>query len=612
MCGIAGFATATAQIANPSELLTRLERDLFHRGPDDQGQWLGTDAKAGLVATRLAILDLSSAGHQPMESSDGRYVIAFNGEIYNYRELRAQLADRGHQFRGHSDTEVALALYAERGAGMLNELRGMFAFAVWDKVEHSCFLARDPLGIKPLYYYTSGKGALLLFASELKPLIASGLLPKRLNPEAVYAYFRSGSVPEPLTLMDGLRCLEAGSWMKWRSGEIQQRKYWELRFGERTESHESEGRGKKAQKDGRLAGAAENTRAALLDSVEKHFVSDVPVGLFLSGGIDSTAILALSKVTGRENLQTFSIGVASHELDESGVAARTAKQFGTRHEVMQLNAATATTLLEGFLRRMDQPSVDGFNTFAVSHFAHSRGMKVVLSGLGGDELFGGYASFARVPQMLKWGRTTNAIRPLIGAAGRLLERTASRSNIRRLGDFLESKQTLESAHAAFRGVFTRREAAALTRAVSDHDVALHQTGGAAVINDADTADAVSRLEITRYMRNQLLRDSDVMSMANSLELRVPLVDRELYDRVSAIPAAMRLRAGKQLLLEAVPEVPRWVAEAPKRGFRLPFELWIDQWAATSDTATRAGVRLDEWYQRWTVFVFERWVADVIR
>jgi asparagine synthase (glutamine-hydrolysing) len=345
----------------------------------------------------------------------------------------------------------------------------------------------------------------------------------------------------------------------------------------------------------------------LLDSIDKHFVSDVPVGLFLSGGIDSTALLALATEGGRKNLQTFSVGSDDPEVSESDVAARSAGHFQTTHSVMELDGATARGYFDEFLRHMDQPSVDGFNTYTVSKFARSHGMKVVLSGLGGDELFGGYASFSQVPKMVELSRKAGRVRPLRSVAGRMISGIARSGRWSRLGEFLTQTPSTAAAYGAFRGIFTIAEATALAKAAA----------GAAAIKEVMplpaeagmcTADEISALEITTYMRNQLLRDSDVMSMANSLELRVPFVDRDFVDTVTRLPASARIRPGKQLLLDAVPEIPAWVAQAPKRGFRFPFEKWItNDWTAGSRLATDAGVRPTSWYQQWTIFVFEEWV-----
>ncbi len=566
-----------------------------HRGPDDRGTYLSPDGRCGLTNTRLAILDLSAAGHQPMRSADGRRIIVFNGEIYNFLELRKELEDTGVVFRSHSDTEVVLALYERCGPACVERLRGMFAMAVWDELEGTCFLARDPLGIKPLYYYDDEPGGTLAFASEIRSLLATGLVPKRLDPQGLYGYFRNGSVPEPLTMIAGVRCLEPGTRMHWKAGGITRDRFWSLQFGSETTGTDDD--------------AAAKVRAALADSVEHHFVSDVNVGLFLSGGIDSTALLAVARANGRENIRTFSIGFDDDvAADESGIARRTAEHFGAQHAEWRLNRASGRALFDEFLPQIDQPSVDGFNTYAVSRFTREQGIKVALSGLGGDEIFGGYPSFRQLPRMVALSRRLG---PLRGTASNLLTTFAPGAPLRRLGEFLRQPPTLSNAYSTYRGIHTVAEARALVSRFANVDGVAWETPGEDTATDYPTAtDEVSALEMRRYMSNQLLRDSDVMSMANGLELRVPFVDRRLVETVARIPACQRLHAGKGLLLRAVPEVPDWVSGRPKRGFLFPFETWMaGDWgthlAKGADAAANQSTG-GTWYQKWTVFVFTHW------
>ncbi len=593
MCGIAGFIHHPAPLPDRESVLTTLEGSLHHRGPDDQGTYLSPDGRCGLTNTRLAILDLSAAGHQPMRSADGRRVIVFNGEIYNFLELRVELEAAGATFRSRSDTEVVLQLYERYGPSCVERLRGMFALAVWDEQRGTCFIARDPLGIKPLYYYHDEAGGLLAFASEIRSLLATGLVPKRLDPQGLYGYFRSGSVPEPLTMISGVRCLEPGTRMHWQEGRVTKDHFWSLRFASTGETGSDEE-------------AAMTVRRALLDSVEHHFVSDVNVGLFLSGGIDSTAVLALARANGRDNIRTFSIGFADDAAaDESGIARRTAEHFGAQHSEWRLDRTSGRALFDEFLPHVDQPSVDGFNTFAVSRLTCREGIKVALSGLGGDELFGGYPSFRQLPRMVRWG---HRLGPLRGWAGHALTAFAPRASLRRLGDFLQQPPTLGNAYAAFRGIHTAAEARALVARFADAagcDEPLPEDRPLA--NHPTEADAISALEMRRYMSNQLLRDSDVMSMANSLELRVPLVDQQVVETLARIPAAQRLLPGKGLLLRAVPEVPGWVAGQPKRGFLFPFETWMaGDWGAAATNAKNPTPAGATWYQKWSMFVFMHW------
>jgi asparagine synthase (glutamine-hydrolysing) len=350
-------------------------------------------------------------------------------------------------------------------------------------------------------------------------------------------------------------------------------------------------------------------RGALEDSLEHHFVSDVPVGIFLSGGLDSTALVALATHAGRRDLSTFCISAGNSAMDEAGVARRTARHFGTTHFESRIEASKGKPLLHEFLQRMDQPTIDGFNTFCVSKEAHEHGAKVVLSGLGADELSAGYSSFDRVPRMMRWSRWLNLVKPLRLAGGHSLERQSASPKFRRLGNFLGGKSSSKAAYRAVRGVFTSREALTIARQYLD-GIPISASESDMVEPDLppqpSLRDEVSYLEITRYMGNQLLRDSDVMSMAWGLELRVPYVDRRLVEIVSQIPARHRLVQGKKLLQDAVPELPDWVKGQPKRGFSFPFAEWIaEEWSDVFEGIDRASlVPLGSWYRRWSILALE--------
>jgi asparagine synthase (glutamine-hydrolysing) len=602
MCGIAGIVGGPAPIERIEATLRGLVRDLHHRGPDDNGIWIAPKRDAGLCATRLAILDLSPAGHQPMSSTDGRYTIVFNGEIFNFRELRQQLLEQGSQFRSKSDTEVVLQLYLSLGAACVSKLRGMFAFAVWDSKEKTCLLARDPLGIKPLYYFADEARGELLFSSELKSLLRTGRIPKRLCDLGLYGFFRSGSVPEPFTLIEGVRCLEAGAVIFWERGAAKHHRYWQLGFEGFDEALSSEVK------------AAEATRAALLDSVAHHFVSDVPVGVFLSGGLDSTALIALARITGQQGqLRTFSVGTDDESSNEAGLASRTAEHFGTEHAELSLTAAKAKELFPEFLQAIDQPTVNGFNTFAVSKLAHQANMKVVLSGLGADEIFGGYPSFQRLPTMITARKRFDRI-PFGKSIVRGIGRQLLSNRWSRLAEFLAGPGTLVSAYRSLRGIFTMEQSNRLVT----HYTGLRQELVDEMLTAPEfshsecMADRVSRMEIELYMRNQLLRDSDVMSMANELELRVPFVDQCLIEILAKVPVDIRIHNRKKLLLEAVPEIPSWIAELPKRGFSLPFQQWRarDWFPRSSNGRTPPTVAGNSWYQHWTISILETWLQEI--
>ncbi len=599
MCGIAGILKVLPD--NERGALDRtlevLRSELRHRGPDDAGTWHSACGKTHFVYTRLAILDLSAAGQQPMTTADRRFTITFNGEIYNFRELRSDLERAGVQFRTGTDTEVLLALFERHGTDCVGKLRGMFAFCIWDAQEERAFLARDPLGIKPLYYSLQDDGS-LVFASELKALRRSGLVGTAVDGQAVLAYLETGSVPEPLTLLKGVFCLRAGCWLQWRKGTLQEQCYWRLRF-DRPETNMSAGEAKSL------------VREALLDSVRQHFVSDVPVGIFLSGGIDSTALLALSREVGQNDIRTFSIGVEDAALDESAVARETAARFGTAHHELRLSGEMAEESFAEFLRCGDQPRIDGFNTFTVARFGRREGMKVVLSGLGGDEMFAGYPSFTQVPKLARLHRFAHAMSPIDGLVGAGMERWGRSPRARRLGTMLRRPPGIASAYRAFRGVFSGRVARELVRRyVADPPSDIAGYAGDPALA-ADEQDQVSELELSRYMRNQLLKDSDMMSMAHGLELRVPLVDQRLFEAVSRVPAALRLRRGKAMLLEAVPEVPHEIAQARKRGFVFPFETWLQESCGEEFTAVRRALPAPNptWYQGRSLFLLERWLKQ---
>jgi asparagine synthase (glutamine-hydrolysing) len=598
MCGIAGFfADRPLGGATSSEaMLRRMQMGLRHRGPDGQGLWMDPQQQAGLAHVRLAVIDPSPAGAQPMRSADGRFVISFNGEIYNFQTLRDELQARGDTFRTGSDTEVLLALFQREGPACLRRLRGMFALALWDMQTGRGLLARDGFGIKPLYYAHTAFG--LVFASEMRALLAGGGVRFQLDPAAVAGYFATGSVAEPDALVRGVQMLPPGHYLQWSANGAEMTRFWEVAFPDPSVLTRAE--------------AVGLTRGALEDSVRAHFVSDVPVGLFLSGGVDSSALLALSRSTGlADGLETFSVAVDDPAFDEAGVAAATARAFNVAHHVLRLDATIARDSFARFIDAMDVPSVDGFNTWTVSGLARSHGIKVVLSGLGGDELFGGYPSFEKVPRLHAW---TRALARLPGAArglGHLAARVAPSSRWHRAAELLASGNDLTQSYRAYRGIFPLADAtrlAACFTGLSEAEV-LEAIRPTPTLLPTCMGDRVSYLELTRYMRNQLLRDSDVMSMAHGLELRLPLVDQRLFDTMATIPAAIRLRSGKQLLLEAVPEIPAQVRNAPKRGFSFPIRAWLEKDLGPEFRKATQGlpVHADAWYQQWSILAFTRWL-----
>ena len=600
MCGIAGLLGA-----EPGSFAERVRPAIAHRGPDDAGTW--QNATTCLVQTRLAILDLSPGGHQPMASPCGRWQLVFNGEIYNHANLRQRLEAEGERFRGSGDTEVLLRWMARRGRSGLADLRGMYAFCLLDTQEGSALLARDPHGIKPLYIWQGPSGE-LAFASELRALLASDRVPRRPDPEAIAAYLVSGSVPEPATLVAGVKRLEAGHWLQWQAGTSRIEPWWPLPESLLIAQKE-EITNRPAPINNREV-ALQLTRSALRESVTAHMVSDVPVGLFLSAGLDSAALLALAP----PGLHTFTIGFddpGSEGFDESEPAAQIAALFGAEHTPLTLRADQARSWLPDFLSSQDQPSIDGFNTWCVSRLASERGLKVALSGLGGDELFGGYPSFRTVPRLHRWRRRLGPLGPLAAAA--LSRSPGGREQKRqRLAELLRGAPSLQAAHRCLRGQFTSPEVAALMRhwgLPSPQGISI-EAGGEAPPDGLDLAESVAWLEGSRYLRNQLLPDSDVMAMATALELRLPYVDATLQGQIAPIVPSLRLAPGKALLQASIHELPAWFTNRPKQGFRFPFQLWLDDPQsplALRVPSTPAGLDLRPWYRRWNLMVLESWL-----
>ena len=663
MCGIAGIIRLNTNNGRLEAKIEKMQTALKHRGPDDAGIYISTDKQAALAHTRLSILDLSAAGHQPMSTTDNRYHITFNGEIYNFQELRENLISQGEKFHSQTDTEVILKLYQRIGSDCVQHLRGMFAFAIWDDLEKTCFLARDPLGIKPLYYYQLG--TTLVFASELRAVLASGLPAINMSLEGLYGYLTTGSVPEPYTLIADIYCLSAGNWLYWQNGNITKKQYWQINFTPEKISPPE---------------AREIVRKALLDSIQHHFISDVPVGIFLSGGIDSTTILALATQTQKSQLSTYSITFAESEFNEGELAQKIANHFGAKHTEYQVTSSFAKTILPDFLAAIDQPSIDGFNTFCVSKVAHDHGMKVVLSGLGGDEIFGGYQSFQKVPQMVEWSKKLNILPFLRTGLGIGLESWGNSPRIKRFGDFLTQTPSFASAYGTFRGIFSHQEACMIINQLSistpilpplvppyqggkpessslplvpPYQMGKQESSSLPLVPPyqmekpessslplvppyqmgkpessslplargglgwgSTPEDEVSFLELSCYMRNQLLRDSDVMSMNWGLELRVPFVDKNLLEAVAPIPSNIRLAQGKKLLTQAITEIPDWVINRPKKGFSFPFESWMNsEFGDYFDNVHQnlnipLNIPLKPWYRRWSLAILHHWWQQI--
>jgi len=549
------------------------------RGPDRSGEWYSADGRVGFGHRRLSVIDLSSRGAQPMQTADGRLVVTFNGEIYNYRALRSGLEAKGYAFRSNSDTEVLLHLYAELGHEMLRELRGMFAFGIWDCQEQQLLLARDPYGIKPLYY--ADDGSTLRFASQVKALMAGRGVSRDPEPAGWVGFYLLGSVPEPFTTYREVRALPAGSFVS-----IEQRG---LRAP--TQYHSIATIYSQAQERPLSATAKKEVKAlvreALLDSVRHHLVADVPVGAFLSAGVDSGTLVGLMREAGQQDIQTVTLAFDEFRgtpNDEAPEATAVADFYATRHTTRVVGEDEFRSDLPSIIEAMDQPTIDGINTWFVSKAAHELGLKVALSGLGGDELFGGYSSFRDLPTWVRWMAAPSSI-PFFG---QILRRAFRRMHGEKLGvspkvaGLVEFGGTYAGAYLLRRGLFMPWELPEVLNADLARDglKRLDPINHIACTLEPDPVQPFARvatLEASLYMRNQLLRDTDWASMAHSLEVRVPLVDAVLL----ASLAGMRLGTGQQSIKSLLAEAPKQPApsgtiQRRKTGFVVPIAKWIDR------------------------------------
>jgi len=554
---------------------------------------------------RLAILDLNARADQPMVSTDGRYTIVFNGEIYNFRELRRALQAQGVAFRTTSDTEVLLVLFAREGEGMLPRLRGMFALAIWDTQSHELFLARDPYGIKPLYYTRTKHG--LIFASQVKALLASGLVSSECESAGLAGFYLWGSVPEPWTLFRDVFALPAGHWLRVRAGAVDAPVCWhDIRQHWRGQAN---GRGSNQPSTQELR---ERVRQAVMDSVRAHLVADVPVSVFLSGGIDSGVIAGLASELGA-NVEGITIGfeeLAGRHEDEAPVAAAIAAHYGLPHHVRMVSRTEFEQDTPRILDAMDQPSIDGVNTWFASKAAAERGCKVVLSGLGGDELFWGYSLFRQIPPQAALGRVLASIP---GARALLMGPCAAFAKLRsqpKLAGVPEYWGSLEGLYFLRRSLFLPTELPALLGADMAREGLARLGGlppGMTSAQARDSGAAVGLLESTLYLRNQLLHDSDWASMGHSLELRTPLVDAALLETLGPYVSGFAGGAGKAMLAQSLKKpLPGPVLNRPKTGFSLPMAAWLSDAAhmrACSDLPLLA-VRGTPWARCWAKAVIE--------
>jgi len=565
---------------------------LRHRGPDEEGFLAGDTRAPGLALgmRRLSIIDLAG-GHQPVWNESRDVAVVFNGELYNYRELRERLALCGHHFVTQSDTEILVHAWEEWGEESLTELRGMFAFALLDLRERYAtapilFLARDPLGIKPLYYTQTPEG--FAFASEVRALLASGAAPKHLSQDALTAYLLFGSVSEPVTLVEGVFSLPPGHrmllYLPDRRRTPRARPWWDA-----TQAPAA----RDTQKPRDFSSAARRLRPVLEDAVRAHLIADVPVGLFLSSGLDSGAIAVLA-ARAKAGIQSFTLTFPGTTFDEAELARVVANRCKTQHTEVPLDGDAVLARLDEALAALDQPTMDAINTYFVSWAAREVGLKVALSGLGGDELFAGYQTFADTPRLAKliqlaWFVPAALRRILSPLLAGILAQQSTPDASRKAAAAWVYPDALPHPYFFTRTLFPPGQLERIIEprfrpsTINADGVTLEPTWLGWLERTADEARklepvaGISWLEMRTYMVSTLLRDTDSVSMAQSLEVRVPLLDTPLVEFVESLPDAARRRpaAQKALLVEALGDLlPQEILAQSKRTFTLPWEAWL--------------------------------------
>jgi asparagine synthase (glutamine-hydrolysing) len=629
MCGIFGLL---GERSTKAESALRLgTQALAHRGPDDAGIEILPLADnpgqcVGLGARRLAIQDLSPAGHQPMQDPKTGNWLIFNGEIYNFHLIRSELEQLGHRFTSAGDTEVLLRAYAEWGEASLHKLAGMFAFAIWDMRKGRLFAVRDRLGVKPLYYYEAP--GLFMFASELRSLLATGLIPRRLDEQAVASYLAFGSVQDPQTIVDGIRALPPGHTLVWEKAQIAIRPYWRLSdIATRPAATRSEGE------------AVEAIRPLLATAVSQRLISDVPVGVFLSGGVDSSSIVALTREVRTDPPDTFSVVFGDTKFCEADYSSKVAHAFGCHHHPIKLTEEKLLQEVPYALAAMDQPTVDGVNTYVVSQAVKQAGITVALSGVGGDEAFAGYSTSRAVPRMMAFQRYSGWLQ-LLGRGTSALLGPSRTNRLTKAAALAGGQYYGDHPYFLSRALFLPSTVRALLPSFSSRNGDLAGAWNLRALTESvraiDPVNQACVLESSTYMANMLLRDTDCMSMFHSLEVRGPFLDHRLWECVLPLEGKLKLdpQRPKPLLLRAAGEkLPKEIYRRPKMGFTLPFDRWLRNGLAKtverelSDSSPVEPLSFNSaealkiwrafltgktsWSRPWALYVLKRWIQNNI-
>jgi asparagine synthase (glutamine-hydrolysing) len=569
MCGINGIL-GLSDTSLAKQKVQAMNTTMKHRGPDDEGVF--AEGNVVLGHRRLSIIDLSDAGHQPMHSHDGRFKIVYNGELYNYKELKFELKrvvsgsdEQAYFFQTNTDTEVIIAAYARWGEDCVNHFNGMFAFAIWDDLKKELFIARDRLGIKPLYYlYTNN---VLAFSSEIRSLLASDLIPKKLDENNLVDYLRYQIVHAPNTIVKGVKMLMPGHCIKAVNEKITLHNYWNIT---KNISNASDGKS--------YTEVCKDVNSLLTKAVERRLVADVPFGAFLSGGIDSSAIVGLMSKVSTEKVKTFSVTFDESEFSESKYAQLIAKKFNTDHHEIKLNPLDFLKELPNALKAMDHPSGDGPNTYIVSKATKEAGITMALSGLGGDELFAGYDVFKRSLELNKKAWLNAVPRFLRGTGGSLLTKVKPGIASEKIAELLKQESiNLKSFYPLSRQVQMDKD---LSRIINHKELASNRVSE--IIDEATISTVKSKIsqvsiaEISTYMQNVLLGDADQMSMALALEIRVPFVDYTLVEYVLGVPDKYKNpTTPKKLLIDSLGDLlPSEIVNRPKMGFTFPWKEWM--------------------------------------
>lgn len=572
MCGISGvIARSPDRVISALRAMTEAQT---HRGPDDSGHRIveGSDACVGFGHRRLSIIDLSPLGHQPMVHPETGDLLIYNGELYNFMTFRRELEREGVMFRGHSDTEVILHAIARWGVQVIERFEGMYAIAYYRRKDRKLILARDHVGIKPLYVAWTRDA--FAFASEVRSILASGLVDRSISTRGLATVLAYGAVQEPDTFFEQIKSFPAGCWQEIDvEGVLSREPAPPRRFWHPPQVDPSITADK----------AVSMTRELLDVAVRDHLIADVEVGVFLSGGIDSTVAAGLA-AKHQQGIRAYTVGFADNpDLSESPLAAATAKAFGLPHVDVQISTADALASVGRWLASMDQPSMDGLNTYVVSQAVRDTGLKVALSGLGGDEVFCGYSTFQDVPRLQRIMQTVRKLpKPLRTFIARAVATGKSEAYRQKLVEIARTQGHLVELYFQRRRTMSNFQLAALGidhEALGMSDMLMPPDGLLDLnVDDRFPIAAVSDLEIRYYCGNMLLRDSDACGMAHSLEIRVPFFDKRLLDNMLAVSGALRMPSGvpnKHLLRAAFPDLLRPdLLAMPKRGFTLPIRRWM--------------------------------------